>query len=105
MAELADALDSGSSGHYVRAGSSPVIRIQKKDHRRNDGLFLRQLLFFCKALLYFCADFSWFFAKSRRQLQIEEGFRLFQIPLFCLRNVFSHTGVFFDLPVERFHQL
>ena len=40
MAELADALDSGSSGHYVRAGSSPVIRIQKKDHRRNDGLFL-----------------------------------------------------------------
>ena len=26
MAELADALDSGSSGHYARAGSSPVIR-------------------------------------------------------------------------------
>ncbi len=33
VAELADALDSGSSGHYVRAGSSPVIRIkQKKDY-------------------------------------------------------------------------
>ena len=28
MAELADALDSGSSGHYARAGSSPVIRIK-----------------------------------------------------------------------------
>ena len=26
MVELADALDSGSSGHYARAGSSPVIR-------------------------------------------------------------------------------
>ena len=26
VAELADALDSGSSGHYARAGSSPVIR-------------------------------------------------------------------------------
>ena len=26
MAELADALDSGSSGHCARAGSSPVIR-------------------------------------------------------------------------------
>ena len=26
MAELADALDSGSSEHYAHAGSSPVIR-------------------------------------------------------------------------------
>ena len=26
VAELADALDSGSSGHCARAGSSPVIR-------------------------------------------------------------------------------
>ena len=39
MAELADALDSGSSGHYVRAGSSPVIRIWK-GHCRSSGLFL-----------------------------------------------------------------
>ncbi len=30
VAELADALDSGSSGHCARAGSSPVIRIQQK---------------------------------------------------------------------------
>ena len=29
MAELADALDSGSSEHYAHAGSSPVIRIIK----------------------------------------------------------------------------
>ena len=29
VAELADALDSGSSGHCARAGSSPVIRIQE----------------------------------------------------------------------------
>ena len=33
MAELADALDSGSSGHCARAGSSPVIRSNcGKDH-------------------------------------------------------------------------
>ena len=41
MAELADALDSGSSGHCARAGSSPVIRIFcGKDHREIGGLFL-----------------------------------------------------------------
>ena len=40
MAELADALDSGSSGHCARAGSSPVIRSNcGKDHREIDGLF------------------------------------------------------------------
>lgn len=26
---MADALDSGSSGHYARAGSSPVIRSER----------------------------------------------------------------------------
>ena len=41
MAELADALDSGSSGHCARAGSSPVIRSYcGKDHREIDGLFV-----------------------------------------------------------------
>ena len=30
MAELADALDSGSSEQYVHAGSSPVSRTTKK---------------------------------------------------------------------------
>ena len=41
MAELADALDSGSSGHCARAGSSPVIRSYcGKDHRVIDGLFV-----------------------------------------------------------------
>ena len=41
VAELADALDSGSSGHCARAGSSPVIRSYcGKDHREIDGLFV-----------------------------------------------------------------
>ncbi len=31
VAELADALDSGSSGHYARAGSSPVSRTKQKE--------------------------------------------------------------------------
>ena len=30
MAELADALDSGSSEHYAHVGSSPVIRSGKR---------------------------------------------------------------------------
>ena len=40
MAELADALDSGSSGHCARAGSSPVIRsFADKTIDRNVGGF------------------------------------------------------------------
>ena len=40
MAELADALDSGSSGHCARAGSSPVIRsIAEKTIEKIGGLF------------------------------------------------------------------
>ena len=39
MAELADALDSGSSGHCARAGSSPVIRSNADKVIRNDDLF------------------------------------------------------------------
>ena len=40
MAELADALDSGSSGHCARAGSSPVIRsYADKTIDRNVGGF------------------------------------------------------------------
>ena len=40
---MADALDSGSSGHCARAGSSPVIRSNcGKDHREIDGLFFMQ---------------------------------------------------------------
>ena len=31
MVELADSLDSGSSVHYGRAGSSPASRTKKKD--------------------------------------------------------------------------
>ena len=30
MAELADALDSGSSEHYAHAGSSPVFRTKEE---------------------------------------------------------------------------
>ncbi len=41
MAELADALDLGSSGES-RAGSSPVIRIKKKhSHLRECFFFMR----------------------------------------------------------------
>ena len=40
MAELADALDSGSSGHCARAGSSPVIRRNVENHRQIVGGFL-----------------------------------------------------------------
>ena len=39
VAELADALDSGSSGHCARAGSSPVIRSNADKVIRNDDLF------------------------------------------------------------------
>ena len=40
MAELADALDSGSSGHCARAGSSPVIRsIAEETIEKIGGLF------------------------------------------------------------------
>ena len=42
VAELADALDSGSSGHCARAGSSPVIRSNADKVIRNDDLFLLQ---------------------------------------------------------------
>ena len=47
MAELADALDSGSSEHLAHAGSSPVIR-------RAKGSIFRTFLFF----LNFCGAFS-----------------------------------------------
>ena len=41
MAELADALDSGSSGHCARAGSSPVMRsIAEETIEKIGGLFL-----------------------------------------------------------------
>ena len=40
VAELADALDSGSSGHCARAGSSPVIRSNADKVIGNDDLFL-----------------------------------------------------------------
>ena len=41
MAELADALDSGSSGHCARAGSSPVFRsIAEETIEKIGGLFL-----------------------------------------------------------------
>ena len=47
MAELADALDSGSSGHCARAGSSPVIRsIAEETIEKIGGLFYVKLL--CK---------------------------------------------------------
>ena len=38
MVELADSLDSGSSAHYGRAGSSPASRTNEKDIRK-DVLF------------------------------------------------------------------
>ena len=44
MAELADALDLGSSGH-PRAGSSPVIRIKDPEGTFPAEMFLR--IFFC----------------------------------------------------------
>ena len=43
MAELADALDSGSSEHYAHASSSLVIRIT--EHRDLEILFLNPLFF------------------------------------------------------------
>ncbi len=39
MAELADALDLGSSGN-TRAGSTPVIRIKKDALQNMQGIFL-----------------------------------------------------------------
>ena len=45
MAELADALDSGSSGHCARAGSSPVIRsIAEATIEKIGGLFLCKII-------------------------------------------------------------
>ena len=45
VAELADALDSGSSGHCARAGSSPVIRsIAEKTIEKIGGLFLCKII-------------------------------------------------------------
>jgi hypothetical protein len=46
VAELADALDSGSSGHYALGGSSPLIRIRSKILRNKH---LRYLLTFSSA--------------------------------------------------------
>ncbi len=45
VAELADALDSGSSGHCARAGSSPVIRSHcgKTAVSKDAAVFLRFL--------------------------------------------------------------
>ena len=34
MVELADSLDSGSSAHYGRAGSSPASRTKKRETRK-----------------------------------------------------------------------
>ena len=51
MAELADALDLGSSGN-TRAGSTPVIRTQKKTIY-NDCLFYLLLSFYSTTLLLF----------------------------------------------------
>ena len=39
VAELADALDSGSSGHCARAGSSPVIRSNAEARFLGNELF------------------------------------------------------------------
>ena len=45
VAELADALDSGSSGHCARAGSSPVIRsIAEETIEKIGGLFLCKII-------------------------------------------------------------
>ena len=40
VVELADSLDSGSSAHSGRAGSSPASRTKKKKDIRKDVLFL-----------------------------------------------------------------
>ena len=41
VVELADSLDSGSSVHYARAGSSPASRTKKKEQGiQSDALFL-----------------------------------------------------------------
>ena len=53
VVELADSLDSGSSVHYARAGSSPASRTKKKSRNRKvSGLFhnfLSKLFFLKKA--------------------------------------------------------
>ena len=53
MAELADALDLGSSG-YPRAGSSPVIRTKIDSLQKGENLFLygapsAEVLWFCES--------------------------------------------------------
>ena len=40
VVELADSLDSGSSVHYARAGSSPASRTKKERHLRKADVFL-----------------------------------------------------------------
>ena len=40
MVELADSLDSGSSVHYGRAGSSPASRTKRRDTRLGISSFL-----------------------------------------------------------------
>ena len=47
MAELADALDSGSSEHNAHAGSSPVIRI-KPERRKALETFVFRAFLFCQ---------------------------------------------------------
>ena len=65
MAELADALDSGSSGHCARAGSSPVIRsIAEETIEKSVVFFYVKLLckkrrnFDLKKNVFFCEQIS-----------------------------------------------
>ena len=63
MVELADSLDSGSSVHYARAGSSPASRTIKKAQIHLDlGLFL--ILFVPIQIL--CTGFDVFFQRRLR---------------------------------------
>ena len=56
VAELADALDSGSSGHYARAGSSPVIRsnAENGDIERYHRFFRFEIVYFIQKNKYIC---------------------------------------------------
>ena len=56
MAELADALDSGSSEHYAHASSSLVIRITENKDLENfpNPYFLCKVLFSIKSSLILC---------------------------------------------------
>ena len=49
MVDLADSLDSGSSVHYARAGSSPASRTKKEGHPYGCPSFLVQALLLRKS--------------------------------------------------------